>query len=147
MKEIEILKILIVEDDRKRVELFESWMPDGFRAIFARTAGTALGILERDRRHVYAGVCLDHDLQQCVVVASDRDLSGSTVVRAVAKYISPDVPVLVHSQNLARACYMVDKLTAAGFDVTRIPMDKLECNLFHEWLEEVKEMWQDFHEE
>lgn len=81
------------------------------------------------------------------MVASDRDLSGSTVVHAVAKYISPDVPVLVHSQNLDRARYMDNKLTDAGFDFTRISMDKLERKLFHEWLEEVKELWEDFHEE
>lgn len=58
MKKTEILKILIVEDDKKRTKLFESWMLDVFRAIFARTAGTALGILERDQGHVYAGSAL-----------------------------------------------------------------------------------------
>lgn len=84
----EILKILIVEDDRKRAEAFSSWMPDGYRAVIVKSAGTALGLLERDKGYVYAGVCLDHDLRQQVAVSSDHDLSGTTVVRAVAKYIS-----------------------------------------------------------
>ncbi len=142
----EILKILIVEDDRKREELFRSWMPDDFRAIFAKTAGTALGMLERDRGYIYAGVCLDHDLQQRAVIASDHNLSGTTVVRAVTKYISPDIPVLIHSRNLKRARFMANKLFDAGFDVVRIPMDELGCEMFQEWLEEVKETWKDLHE-
>ncbi len=143
----EILKILIVEDDRKREKLFECWMPHGFRAIFAKTAGAALGMLERDRGYVYAGICLDHDLQQRAVIVSDYDLSGSTVVRAVVRHISPDVPVLIHSRNLKRSSYMARKLVDAGFDAVRIPMDELGCERFQGWLEEVKETWEDFQEQ
>lgn len=142
-----IHKILIVEDDRKRAEAFESWMPEGYRAVIVKSAGTALGLLERDKDHVYAGICLDHDLRQQVAVASDHDLSGTTVIKAVIRFISADVPILIHSRNEKRSRYMENKLSDANFYVTRIPMDVLTEERFHEWLDEVDEIWEEFHEE
>lgn len=60
--------------------------------------------------------------------------------------ISNYVPVLIHSRNLERARHMDNKLTDAGFYVTRIPMDELNDKIFLGWLEEVSENWEDFHE-
>ncbi len=142
-----VLAILLIEDDRRRVEKFQAWLPEGVRAVVTKSAGTALGLLERDKGYVYAGICLDHDLQRQTVIASDNDLSGSTVVHAISRYISTDVPVLIHSQNLKRAQYMESKLWDAGFDVTRISMDQLDEKLFHNWLEDVKELWEENHDE
>ncbi len=141
------IRILIIEDDRKRIEQFQKWLPDEFRGVIAKTAGTAVGLLERDKGYVYGGICLDHDLQQQAVISSDYDLSGFTVVRAVVKYVAPNVPVLIHSRNLKGARSMEIKLLDSGFSVTRIAMDNLEKEIFHQWLEEVREMWEDFHDE
>ena len=140
-------KILIVEDDRKRAEAFDRWMPEGYRAVIVKSAGTALGLLERDRGHVYAGICLDHDLQQQVAVASDHDLSGTTVIKAVIRFISSDVPILIHSRNEKRARHMENKLSDSNFYVTRIPMDVLTEKRFRAWLDEVDEIWEEFYEE
>ena len=142
-----IHKILIIEDDRKRIQLFEGWMPEYYRAIFVKTAGAALGLLERDKGRVYAGICLDHDLQQQIAVSSDRDLSGTTVVNAIIRYISSDVPVLVHSRNEKRACYMERKLVEKGFYVTKVPMDQLVKEKFLLWLEEVGQIWSESQED
>jgi hypothetical protein len=139
------LPLLIIEDDRRRIQQFNDWMPDRFRTVFVKSAGIALGLLERDRGYIYAGICLDHDLQQQVAADSDRDLSGTTVINAIIKYISSDVPVLVHSRNLNRARYMENKLTDSGFYVTRIAMDDLTKKLFHEWLAEAGELYDDEH--
>ena len=141
-----VLPILLIEDDRRRIEKLTEWLPEGYRAVVTKSAGTALGLLERDRGYVYAGICLDHDLQQQTAVASDNELSGTTVVKAIIRFISSEVPVLVHSQNTKRAQYMEGKLFNANFDVTRISMDQLDKKLFLEWLDEVKELWEDFHE-
>lgn len=145
----EILKILIVEDDKTRANFFRLWMSelDGFRPVIVKSAGVALGVLQRDKGHVYAGICLDHDLQQQAVTSSDRDLSGTTVVDRIIHYMSNDIPVLVHSMNPKRAPYMAHKLTEAGFYVTRIPMSDLTRTLFKNWLLEAREIWEDFKEE
>ncbi len=141
-----MLKILIIEDDYRRIDKFEDWLPAGFRAVVVKSAGTALGLLERDRGYLYAGICLDHDLQQQTAVASDRDLSGTSVVAAIIRHLSPQIPVLIHSRNKDRARYMGNQLSAHGFDVVKIPMDLLDKEHFHDWLEEAQETWEDNHE-
>ncbi len=142
-----LIKLLIVEDDRKRLERFEQWIPQGFRAVYAKTAGTAIGLLKRDRGHVYGGICLDHDLQQRAVIQSDRELSGSTVVDSVIQHVSTEVRVLIHSCNVKGALYMESKLEKAGFTTTRVAMDILSPEFFLQWLEEVREAWEENHEE
>ena len=142
-----MLKILIIEDDYRRIENFKNWLPVEFRAVVVKSAGIALGLLERDEGYQYAGICLDHDLQQQTAVASDRDLSGTSVVAAIIRHLSPKIPVLIHSRNRDRARYMGNELTDHGFDVTRIPMCDLSEVALVGWLEEVQETWEDNHEE
>ena len=139
----ETLKILIIEDDPIRVGFFKRWLPENFRLVAASSAGSALGLIERDCGFVYAGICLDHDLQGQVKTDKDRDLSGTTVVNAVMRYLDKRMPVLVHSMNPKRAPIMVGKLKSAGFDVLRIPMGDLSKTMFQEWCEEVRENWED----
>jgi CheY-like chemotaxis protein len=141
------LKILIVEDDMWRAREIAMILPEGFLPVIVKSAGAALGMLERDRGYVYAGLCIDHDLQRQAMTGADHSMDGNTVVDAVRRYISNDVPVLVHSMNPGRAPAMVQKLESSGFWVTRLPMAELNEQNFGNWLEEVKEIWEDFHEE
>ena len=131
-----------------RIGFFKRWLPEGFRFVAVISAGAALGLIERDRGFVYAGICLDHDLQGQVKTEADLDLSGTTVVNWVLRYMDRRrILILVHSMNPKRAPSMVGKLKAAGFDVIRIPMGDLSKTQLQEWCEEVMENWEDQHVE
>lgn len=138
----QMLRILLIEDDNKRVEKIRAWLPEDVRLVHAASAGRVLGILNRDRGQ-YAGVMLDHDLQIQATTARDTELSGSTVVKWIKEIIPSDVPVLVHSMNPSRAPEMTRFLEANGFSVTRIPMEEMSQELFQVWLDEVRECWAD----
>ena len=82
-------KILIIEDDSKRIRQLEEWLPTDFQGVFVKSVGKAIGLLERDNyrdnSHVYAGIMLGHDLQQQVSTGADQDLSGSTVIKSIIR--------------------------------------------------------------
>ena len=142
-----ILKILIIEDDSKCISQIEKWLPSDFQGVFVKSVGREIGLLERDNYrdngHIYAGIMLDHDLQQQVATGADQDLSGSTVIKSIIRHMSVDIPVLVHSRNLKRAIHMEGKLSDEGFIVTRIPMDQMDKDLFRKWLGGVRANWLD----
>jgi hypothetical protein len=138
-----MLRLLIVEDDPDREATLRAWLPPDVRPVVARSAGRALGVLRLDPGRVYAGVVLDHDLQGQVATEADRFLTGQEVVRAVIRYVSPEVPVLVHSRNAWASELMVHALAQAGFEVTKIPMDRLTQTSFLAWLEEVRDGWEE----
>lgn len=137
-----VIRIFIVEDDQRRVDWFRAWLPQDMRLIHARSGGRALGVIQRDRT-AFSGIMLDHDLQQQAISASDANLSGSVVIRAVMQFISPNVPVMIHSMNPGKAITMGTALEKSGFSVTRMPMGEMGKTAFLEWLEEVRE----YHEE
>jgi len=144
----EVLKILVIEDDNSRIKYFDLWLLPGFRIVPTTSAGAALGLIQRDKGFVYAGICLDHDLQGQTKTPEDGDLSGTTVVKNIIRYMDKRIPVLVHSMNPRRAPIMANALKTAGFqDVIRIPMGDLTETLFQEWLQEVRDTWDDEHEE
>ena len=137
-----MIRILLIEDDNNRVTKIKSWLPDDVRLVHAASAGRVLGVLKRDSNQ-YAGIMLDHDLQTQAATATDMELSGSSVVKWIKEMIPTDVPILIHSMNVARAPEMKRSLEAAGFSVTRIAMDMLERDHFHFWLNEVRDNWDD----
>jgi CheY-like chemotaxis protein len=137
-----MIRILLIEDDNKRVDQIRSWLPADVHLVHAGSAGRALGILQRDRE-AYAGIMLDHDLRGQTVTKEDFLLSGSDVVSRIIALVRPDIPVLVHSMNPADAPQMVKRLEKAGFSVTRMPMAELTEEQFCDWLEEVRECWAD----
>ncbi len=135
------LRILIIEDNPDRIERLLSWLPHDVRVVTATSAGRAIGILQRDPGAVYAGIMLDHDLQLQVASEADRSLSGTDVVQVLILNIATDVPILIHSVNRFCAPGMAIRLETAGFDVSRIPMDKLTQSQLLEWLDDVRENW------
>lgn len=137
-----IIRIFIVEDDQRRVDWFRAWLPKDMRLVHARSGGRALGVIQRDRT-AFSGIMLDHDLQQQAISASDSNISGSIVIRAVMQYLSPEIPIMIHSMNPGKATTMGKALEKSGFSVTRMPMGEMSKTAFLEWLEEVRE----YHEE
>ena len=141
-----IIPILLVEDNPQRIKWFQDHLPIAYRLVSVRNGGNALGMLERDSGHVYGGILLDHDLQMKHVASSDRDITGSQVINALIGHIAKSVPILVHSMNLGKAPTMVLKLTEAGYAVTRKSWFEIDVSSYHEWLEEVKDAWDEYHD-
>jgi len=144
----ELLKILVIEDVNSRIKYFDLWLLPGFRIVPTTSAGSSLGLIQGDKGFVYAGICLDHDLQGQTKTAKDCDLSGTTVVKNIIRYMDKRIPILVHSMNPTRAPIMANTLKTAGFkDVLRLSMADLTKTLFQEWLQEVRENWVDEQED
>lgn len=137
-----VFRLLVVEDDSDRMDMFRSWVPSDVHIVWARSAGVAIGLIRRDSSADYGGVLLDHDLQQQVITADDRDLSGSNVAQELIMNKYFDVPILVHSTNQRAAPRMVSQLSHAGFWVTHPPMYQLTPELFCKWVLEAKEFWE-----
>ena len=136
------IRILIIEDDPDREEKLRSWLPAGMIAVTARSAGTAMGILKRDKGKVYAGIMLDHDLDKSPVCETDLKLCGQDVVKLIIGNISKKVPILIHSCNPSEAPVMHSLLEKAGFAVERISMNDLTEESFKDWLTYVRENWE-----
>jgi CheY-like chemotaxis protein len=147
MVAVKRLRVLIIEDDRSRVEKFKAWLPEDVISVVAWSAGRALGILERDRGAVYAGILLDHDLQQHAATGADEYLSGTHVADAIVRNVSKGVPILVHSMNPTRAPVMARRLAEADFSVTQVPMEALDRGTLEGWLEQVRAFWVDVHDQ
>ena len=126
--------LLLVENDISRVNAFLQWCPPGVRLVWAKSAGAALEILERDKGKFYSGILLDHALTHLCTVKHDRLLSGVKVTKAIIENISPKVPILIHSMSSIGLPRLKQMLEAAGFPVTRIPMTLLNEEQFLDWL-------------
>jgi len=135
------LRLLLVEDSESREEQIRRWCSSlGLpKPNCATSGGAAIGILRLDSGRTYAGIMLDHDLQERPHGGIDGDLCGQNVVMAIIRHIDKDVPILVHSMNDAGGAAMVRQLEGAGFAVTRVPWVELSLGVFEEWLEEVRE--------
>jgi CheY-like chemotaxis protein len=143
---VRVLRLLLIEDDPDRIKLISDWLPSDVRLVVASSAGRAIGLLKtikRNEESPYAGLLLDHDLHQQIVTEVDRLLSGSNVLQFIIQYLPSDTPVLIHSMNFRRADDLLKKLRAAKFDVTRIPFSVLNKENLGEWLNDVRDMWED----
>ena len=141
--ELRFFRLLIIEDDHERERILKSWLPTDVKTVVAGSAGRAIGILERDKGSVYAGILLDHDLQGRIATTTDHYLDGKDIVTVIIKNISRDVPILVHSMNVTQAPVMAHRLEKDGFSVTRIPMANLTKERLREWVEEARAVWED----
>lgn len=140
---IRFFRLLLIEDDPVRIDLFRSWLPRDARLVSATSAGSAIGTLRRDPPGTYGGILLDHDLQMQAKTDSDRGLSGSDLVAGIIRSVPKSVAILVHSANEARAPAVAERLDRAGYWVTRIPMLFLTEDRFLHWVEEARENWED----
>lgn len=138
------LRVLVVEDDPTRVEVFEAWLeylklPCDFHLVWTKSAGSAIGLLRRDRGRVYSGILLDHDLHQQNLTGQDKLYSGKDVVKTIIECVDSGVPVMVHSTNPKGGPEMANKLRGAGFSVEFMPFHCLRFPVYQEWLSYVCE--------
>ncbi len=136
-------RVLIIEDNVGRIHYLKPWLPDDVRLVWVSSAGAAIGMIKRDKGGVYAGIMLDHDLTERTLTDADRQLCGRNVVDEIIRNIPSRVPVLVHSENHDFSPAMVKKLQAHRFPVTRIPISSLSREAFTEWLDDVRDVWED----
>lgn len=136
-------RLFLVEDDERRIDRFHAWVPDDVRIVVARSAGRAIGTLQRDGHSTYAGIMLDHDLHQQIVTPADARLSGNDLVDVVIRKIHRDVPILIHSMNPAGAQRMAERLRSVGFWVTYFPFAHLNEAGLRKWVDEAKDLWSD----
>ena len=90
-------------------------------AVITQSAETAIGILKTDKGRVYEGIVLDLNLEKRPASESNLSLCSTDVVDAIIRYVSKDVPTLIHSVNESQAPVMHTMLEKAGFMVERIP--------------------------
>lgn len=134
-------RLLVIEDNSARVDLFRTWVTPNVQIVWARSAGAALGLINRDPGYLYGGVLLDHDLDEQAMTDADLGLSGTQVAEALILNFSFYIPVLVHSTNQIQAPIVVSRLERSGFSVTHIPMYQLTPEAFNNWLSEAIEFW------
>jgi len=138
------IRVLIVEDNIERIDIFKVWFPSDIWIVWVDSAGKAIGILRRDKGDVYAGIMLDHDLTERTTTNADLKLCGRHVVDEIIRCVSKHIPVLVHSENHDFSPVMVKKLEAYKFSVTRIPMSRLTREKLNMWIDDVRDIWEDF---
>jgi hypothetical protein len=139
-------RILLVEDSAERIATFRNWLEGTeFVLIEASSGGRARGILRKGMTDGIAGLCLDHDLDQQPVNSTDF-LSASALMSAIVLSIPRTVPVLIHSMNVQKPPQMERQLVSEGFSVTRCRITALTRERFAEWIEEVRDVWEDIQE-
>ena len=70
------VRFLLIEDNLDRITKIKSWIPAQVRCVVANSAGKAIGILQRDCGRLFAGILLDHDLNEQALTSRVWDLSG-----------------------------------------------------------------------
>lgn len=117
-----MLNILILEDDPRRVEVFESKLGDKHKLTCVDTAQAAIELLEKEK---YDVVFLDHDLGGETFVDPHDPNTGSEVVRWM---VTPDnlchikgQVIIIHSMNFPAAQSMKASLEDARFSVEHSP--------------------------
>ena len=150
-KQSETFRLLIIEDDNRRIKTFREWIPNQIPIVVAESAGKAMGLLIRDNNRkngrVYAGILLDRDLHEQALTHTDLSLSGNDLIDIIINNIERDVPVLMHSTNIHQSERMKKQLEGNGFCVTKTPMYDLTREKFDEWFEDAYSYWQDLQEE
>ncbi|MBF0231787.1 MAG: hypothetical protein HQK65_01940 [Desulfamplus sp.] len=143
-------RILLIEDNIKRINIFKQWVGRYTLLSIVSSAGAAMGMLRRDNNNrngrVYSGILLDHDLQEQAITVSDLSLSSTNLIDLIIENIENNVPILMHSMNEVQSITMKKRLEAAGFEVTQIPMQKLEKQAFDDWLKYCYELWEEIEE-
>ena len=116
--------------------------PDVFVSVVTDVVA-AMDQIKRDRERVYAGIILEHDLQEELTVASSMYLCGNDVVNVVIANIDKSVPILVHSMNPSQAVVMARLLESKGFANTRIPISELTEKKLFEWVQDARKLWEE----
>jgi len=133
------IRVLVVEDDPNRVDMFTTFVRHtksrhDIRLVWARSAGSAIAVLDWDRGNTHAGIMLDHDLDLQNLTSWKGQFSGKDVVAKIIEVVSRDVPILVHSTNPTGGPKMRDMLEEAGFATELCPYYALDFKRLKEWI-------------
>ena len=137
---IPVLRVLVVEDNEERIDLLQAWSPGDVHLVLVRSGGRAIRTIELDSGNVYTGIMLDHDLNEQVVVPHEEEVDGREVVRKIIQFISPDVPILIHSMNSEGRKRMKCTLETAGFFVELVPFSQMTKSRFLTWIDELRKV-------
>jgi ActR/RegA family two-component response regulator len=118
-------KILFLDDDKRRIFEFLSFMP-----MAVRTCETAEECIALLKKETWDYIFLDHDLGGEVHVDSGREDCGMEVVRFMVKNnIKPKEKVFVHTMNKPASQLMVGALQDMGINVQWTPFHMLKDSL------------------
>ena len=124
--------VLLVEDDDERAAKIEQCVPHQVRCVRARSAGTAIGILRRDK---FTGILLDHDLYRSA--HADPQLTGKSVAHAICETQPRTCQIFVHSQNPTGARHVFALLKEAGFAVEQFPWSSEAIGPLTSWFRDL----------
>ena len=119
--------ILFLDDDENRTKIFKSNIP------WCDTASTVEQCIKFLKKKEYFGLFLDHDLSGETNVSTNREDTGSEVVRWIVENKPEICQIIVHSLNDAGARHMCKELDDAGYVVIRLPFTN-----FHKFLDFTK---------
>jgi CheY-like chemotaxis protein len=122
-------RILILEDDPNRMEIFRDAFKDRHEIVHVDNARVCIDFLKNDNPDV---LFLDHDLGGQTYVAESDANTGSEVVRFLTSNACRWAgPIVVHSCNTIAAQAMEHDLRMAGYNKThRIPFTTLVQYLY-----------------
>lgn len=120
-------KILVLEDDENRIEIFRSMLISPTdETIYVTNASDAIKALTAN---VFDVIYLDHDLGGRTYVSEADENTGSRVVKYLtgpANTQSPETSFIIHSLNYGAAQNMKSKLIGYGYlNVAVIPFTVL----------------------
>jgi len=119
------IKILVLEDDPKRIETFRSTLGQ-HDLVVATEAANAIKALQES---VFDIIFLDHDLGGQTFVSTADKNTGSEVVRWMCENMEVPCQVIIHSLNAPAALDMKCKLEKIGLMAQRIPFTHLRGQL------------------
>lgn len=102
-----------------------------------------MGLLRKGFTEGIAGMMLDHDLDEQAITETDRSISATRLSPAIAATIPRHVPILIHSMNTSKPTHMKKFLEAQGFSVTRIRYAALQKVDFDQWLDDVRDNFEE----
>lgn len=137
-------RLVLIEDSAYRIDAFIEWLAGSeFVLIVCRSGGQAKGMMSRGGAEAIAGIMLDHDLTESTITEHDQNMSATDVLPLIATKMRRGTPILIHSHNPGQAPKMHRALDAARMSVTRTRFASLTESAFLEWLQEVRDNWED----
>jgi hypothetical protein len=128
--------IIILEDDDNRIKKFVSLFPS---AQIVKTAKECIDLLDQVGAREDAPteqsarsnkgnkpcdlLMLDHDLGGEIYVDTNKENTGSEVVRWIEKNKPEIKEIIVHSYNSSAVSTMMDALLKSGYNAKRIPFN------------------------
>lgn len=104
------------------------WGDSGFDDLHRPTSGpTGQGVRRRTRLRpgLRRPAARSRPAGPEAVNAAEPLVTGTEVARGIARFVVPQIPILIHSPNAAGGRRMATTSTAGGFEVARIPMAEL----------------------